>query len=730
MVVTIIEVIGPAETINGFVVGISEENACPTTFASSPLAFESPVFLYPLISEKLQAAAATYSASAVEIDTNKFSKSSSVQQWQADRMQDYINGLDEELWSCISGNVNVPVNVQTIGSSSTNSSVDNQTDRLKKLEKRQKEGETIEVYYDRLNELIYRCNGYGISMTSMEVNLIFVMGLRKEWKSISMMVKNEQSFDTSTLNDLYNQLKTHETEVNEIVEETKLNLGGPLALVSNISEKEAENGDSEEEEGFIMNSYDEAIVFYSNNRLKKFFKKSFNLKAKLAEVKGSERLEEVRAKAKNLSLVAKGEHQDEDGTYQIWSSGSNDEETRNPTHGAMYAKIEEDSDDEEFEEKGRCFVSKTADKSPMTTKVQKIIESFNIPRHAYNSELISFNETVSYFDSIVVSASNEANKLSMELLETKKRLDMKINNFDNISEISEFEDVDCSQLFVVNVVSIVKGKEKIKDLMVEKETDIPPTSKVCDMNFVNVKDSQTDDSDDEDEEKFSKGNKSSKEEETPRIVVDQVYGNTQKFKKVMTEKGEHYLETNIVVYSNFKCTDDVIFPNQVFVTIGNVENIKPELKKFVEEDNSKTTDEGFFANQSTVENNLTKNSYVFQRQKPQTKWVQKLKIEKENSKQVVKENENFFKLNSKEFKDQIDKFSKENNISKRQARKKIFWQNIESQKMSKSQSSKSVFKAKNFSFSTKTQHSSQSNHSRSEVNKQQRFTKVSETNIP
>ena len=38
-----------------------------------------------------------------------------------------------------------------------------------------------------------------------------------------------------------------------------------------------------------------------------------------------EKLEELRAKAKNLSLVAHGE-QEEDCTYQIWSSGSDDEE--------------------------------------------------------------------------------------------------------------------------------------------------------------------------------------------------------------------------------------------------------------------------------------------------------------------------------------------------------------------------------------------------------------------
>ena len=56
-------------------------------------------------------------------------------QW-ADRMQDYLNGLDEELWNCISGDRNPPTNLQPIGSSSRNSEVENQSDRLKKLEKR------------------------------------------------------------------------------------------------------------------------------------------------------------------------------------------------------------------------------------------------------------------------------------------------------------------------------------------------------------------------------------------------------------------------------------------------------------------------------------------------------------------------------------------------------------------------------------------------------------------
>ena len=112
----------------------------------------------------------------------------------------------------------------------------------------------------------------------MEYNLTFIMGLCKEWRNFSLMVKTQQSFNYFTLNDLYNLLKTHEAEVNEIAEESKISIGGPLALVSKVSGREAEKESVEKEnskdEGLIVNSNDEAIAFYSINRVKKFFKKS------------------------------------------------------------------------------------------------------------------------------------------------------------------------------------------------------------------------------------------------------------------------------------------------------------------------------------------------------------------------------------------------------------------------------------------------------------------------
>ena len=56
-------------------------------------------------------------------------------QW-ADRMEDYLNGIDEELWNCINGTVQAPTNVQPIGQSTTSAEVVEQQNRLKKNKKR------------------------------------------------------------------------------------------------------------------------------------------------------------------------------------------------------------------------------------------------------------------------------------------------------------------------------------------------------------------------------------------------------------------------------------------------------------------------------------------------------------------------------------------------------------------------------------------------------------------
>ena len=118
----------------------------------------------------------------------------------------------------------------------------------------------------------------------------------------------------------------------------------------------------------------------------------------------AKRLEEVCAQTKNLSLMAKG-GDEIDGIYQIWSFGSDDEEMHHPTHGVLFAKykegescekslvekgmedsdeeleeyvkVDEESDEKDYETNGRCFVLMTP-KAPMTAKVRDLLISFNI----------------------------------------------------------------------------------------------------------------------------------------------------------------------------------------------------------------------------------------------------------------------------------------------------------------------------------------------------------------
>lgn len=65
---------------------------------------------------------------------------------------------------------------------------------------------------------------------------------------------------------IYSVLRAHEYEVNEIAKESRISLGGPLALVSKVAgrevEKEVVEKENSEDEGLIVNSDDEAVAFY------------------------------------------------------------------------------------------------------------------------------------------------------------------------------------------------------------------------------------------------------------------------------------------------------------------------------------------------------------------------------------------------------------------------------------------------------------------------------------
>lgn len=57
---------------------------------------------------------------------------------------------------------------------------------------KQKESESSEAYYDRLNELIYKISRYGVVCTTLKFNITFILGLKKEWKNIYLMIKTQE----------------------------------------------------------------------------------------------------------------------------------------------------------------------------------------------------------------------------------------------------------------------------------------------------------------------------------------------------------------------------------------------------------------------------------------------------------------------------------------------------------------------------------------------------------
>lgn len=98
---------------------------------------------------------------------------------------------------------------------------------------KQKDSESIEAYYDKFNEIIYKCTRYGVVRTTLEFNITFIPVLKKEWKNFCLMIKTQENFDTYSLSNLYNVLKAHDSEVKEISKENiKMNFGDPIVLIS------------------------------------------------------------------------------------------------------------------------------------------------------------------------------------------------------------------------------------------------------------------------------------------------------------------------------------------------------------------------------------------------------------------------------------------------------------------------------------------------------------------
>ncbi|TLX68902.1 hypothetical protein E9993_23145, partial [Labilibacter sediminis] len=114
------------------------------------------------------------------------------------------------------------------------------TDRRKKGQMRnvvyefggfaQKEGESLYDCYTRFCILVDSLRKHGIERTQMELNVLFLKALRKEWKQICSHIRNNEQVDECTLIELYDLLKNHEDDL-DMNDDNKVT-GGQLAFVS------------------------------------------------------------------------------------------------------------------------------------------------------------------------------------------------------------------------------------------------------------------------------------------------------------------------------------------------------------------------------------------------------------------------------------------------------------------------------------------------------------------
>nr|GFA54568.1 hypothetical protein [Tanacetum cinerariifolium] len=94
------------------------------------------------------------------------------------------------------------------------------------------DGESLESYYSRFYKMMNELIKNQCKVTNHQVNVQFLLQLQPEWKRFMTLVKQNQELKTVSYHKLYDILKQHQHEVNEIRAEKIARVANPLALVA------------------------------------------------------------------------------------------------------------------------------------------------------------------------------------------------------------------------------------------------------------------------------------------------------------------------------------------------------------------------------------------------------------------------------------------------------------------------------------------------------------------
>ncbi|GKA71262.1 reverse transcriptase domain-containing protein [Tanacetum coccineum] len=93
-----------------------------------------------------------------------------------------------------------------------------------------RDGESLELYYSRFYKMMNELVRNQCHVTNHQVNVQFLLQLQPEWQRFVTLVKQSQELKTVSYHKLYDILKQHQNEVNEIRAERLARTANPLAL--------------------------------------------------------------------------------------------------------------------------------------------------------------------------------------------------------------------------------------------------------------------------------------------------------------------------------------------------------------------------------------------------------------------------------------------------------------------------------------------------------------------
>nr|GEU77069.1 hypothetical protein [Tanacetum cinerariifolium] len=94
------------------------------------------------------------------------------------------------------------------------------------------DGESLESYYSRFYKMMNELIRNQCKVTNHKVNVQFLLQLQPEWQWFVTLVKQNQELKTVSYHKLYDILKKHQHEVNEIRAEKIVRIANPLALIA------------------------------------------------------------------------------------------------------------------------------------------------------------------------------------------------------------------------------------------------------------------------------------------------------------------------------------------------------------------------------------------------------------------------------------------------------------------------------------------------------------------